>query len=77
MIFNLIHEPALINYLYPLHAALQMSTHNTKDLSSESDTSKVLEDQSFMSSVIASVCELEPALMNSMINQFLQILFVS
>lgn len=46
-----------------LHAALQMSMQESAgEPSSQSDVSKVLEDQSFLSSILESVCPVEPSL---------------
>jgi hypothetical protein len=50
-----------------LHAALEMSMQEGEDdhqSAAESLVSKVLEDQAVVSSILASVCVLEPALMN-------------
>ena len=44
-----------------LHAALQMSMQESAgEPSSQTDVSKVLEDQSFVSSILESVCVIEP-----------------
>lgn len=50
-----------------LHAALQMSMQeSTGEPSSQSDVSKVLEDQSFLSSILESVCVIEPVFLACM-----------
>lgn len=47
----------LIKFGYFLHAALQMSMQDSAgEPSSQSDVNKVLEDQSFLSSILESVC---------------------
>lgn len=58
---NCIFSRIVDKFGYFLHAALQMSMQESAgEPSSQSDVSKVLEDQSFLSSILESVCVLDP-----------------
>lgn len=62
IIYQILAHDGLLHYLA---AALQMSMQeSTSNPSSQADESKVLEDQSFVSSVLASVSLVESAFCN-------------